>query len=172
MAVDHKGLRSREPEAVAGADRLELGVQRAMFRALVDRKRGEQASGRDLRQMLGLLRRAAAARQRGRGEHRGGQERRRHQGAADLLHHDAGLDEAEAAAAEFFRHKQAGKSHLGETLPELAGKAGGVLGSRASCRRCDTGALSEIRPRALSRSIDCSSVRTRAMMELPTIDND
>ena len=32
-----------------------------------------------------------------------------------------------------------------------------------NCRRCDTGALSLIRPRALSRSIDCSSVRTRAM---------
>ncbi len=31
------------------------------------------------------------------------------------------------------------------------------------CRRCDTGALSLIRPRALSRSMDCSSVRTRAM---------
>ena len=34
---------------------------------------------------------------------------------------------------------------------------------RASCRRCDTGALSLIRPRALSRSMDCSSVRTSAI---------
>ena len=41
-------------------------------------------------------------------------------------------------------------------------KPAASLASR-SCRRCDTGALSEIRPRALSRSIDCSSVRTRAM---------
>src|SRR5205085_349627 len=32
-----------------------------------------------------------------------------------------------------------------------------------SCRRCDTGALSLMRPRALSRSMDCSSVRMRAM---------
>src|SRR5712671_4698692 len=32
-----------------------------------------------------------------------------------------------------------------------------------SCRRCATGALSLMRPRALSRSIDCSSLRTSAM---------
>ena len=81
----------------------------------------------DLRQILGLLRGAAAARQRGRRQHRGRQERRRHQGAADLLHHHAGLDTAEPAAAELFRHQQAGKSHLGKRLPELAGKAGRVL---------------------------------------------
>ena len=31
------------------------------------------------------------------------------------------------------------------------------------CRKCDTGALSPIKSRALSRNIDCSSVRTRAM---------
>ncbi len=36
-----------------------------------------------------------------------------------------------------------------------------------NCRRCDTGALSLIRPRALSRSIDCSSLRTRAMRGFP-----
>ena len=34
-------------------------------------------------------------------------------------------------------------------------------------RRCDTGALSLIRPRALSRSMDCSSVRTRAIGGVP-----
>ena len=34
------------------------------------------------------------------------------------------------------------------------------------CRRCDTGALSLMRPRALSRSMDCSSVRTSAMGEV------
>ena len=33
-----------------------------------------------------------------------------------------------------------------------------------SCRRCDTGALSLMRPRALSRSIDCSSLRTSAIL--------
>ena len=32
-----------------------------------------------------------------------------------------------------------------------------------SCRRCDTGALSLMSPRALSRSIDCSSLRTSAI---------
>ena len=32
-----------------------------------------------------------------------------------------------------------------------------------NCRRCDTGALSLMRPRALSRSIDCSSLRTSAI---------
>ena len=71
--------------------------------------------------------------------------RRRHQGAADLLHHDAGLDAAEPAAAERFRHQQAGKSHLGKGLPQLAGKPVASLASR-SCRRCDTGALSLIKP--------------------------
>src|SRR5579871_2943426 len=40
------------------------------------------------------------------------------------------------------------------------------LASR-KCRKCDTGALSLMRPRALSRSIDCSSVRTRAMVLSP-----
>ena len=36
-----------------------------------------------------------------------------------------------------------------------------------NCRRCDTGALSLIRPRALSRSMDCSSVRTSAIGVIP-----
>ena len=37
-------------------------------------------------------------------------------------------------------------------------------------RRCDTGALSLIRPRALSRSMDCSSVRTSAMERIPVVE--
>jgi hypothetical protein len=44
---------------------------------------------------------------------------------------------------------------------------GGDLWSRPGLsrklRRCATGALSLMRPRALSRSMDCSSVRTRAI---------
>ena len=81
-----------------------------------------------LRQVLGFLRGAAAARQRGRRQHGGRKKRRRHQGAADFLHHHAGLDAAEPAAAEILRHQQAGKSHLGERLPQVAGKPGRVLG--------------------------------------------
>ena len=45
----------------------------------------------------------------------------------DLLHHDAGLDAAEPAAAEILRHQQAGKSHFGKGLPEIAGKSDSVL---------------------------------------------
>ena len=54
--------------------------------------------------------------------------RRRHQGAADFLHHHAGLDAAKPAAAEILRHQQSGKSHLGERAPQIAGKSGRVLG--------------------------------------------
>ena len=127
MAVDHKGLVAIELESVAGAHRLHFGLQRSMFCTFIDGERGEQRAVRNLRQMLRLLRLAAAARQARRPPARGGEERRRHQGAADFLHHDAGLDAAEPAAAEFLRHQQAGKSHLGKGLPELAGKSGGVL---------------------------------------------
>jgi hypothetical protein len=78
--------------------------------------------------MLRLLRFAAAARQRRCGNHRSREERRRHQGAADLLHDDTGLDTAESAAAEGFRHQEAGEAHLGKALPELGREAGGILG--------------------------------------------
>ena len=128
VAVDHKRLGAVELEAVAGTHRLHFGLQRAMLGAFVDRERRQQRAVGDLRQMLGLLRVAAAARQRRSREHGGRKERRRHQGAADFLHHHAGLDAAEPAAAEIFRHQQAGKSHLGKRLPELAGKSRGVLG--------------------------------------------
>ena len=127
VTVDHQRLCALQLEAVAGARRLHRGLQRAMFCALVDRQRREQRACGNLRQIFRLLRRAAAARQRRGREHAGREERRRHQGAADLFHDDAGLDAAEPAAAEFFRHQQAGEAHLGKALPELAGEAGGVL---------------------------------------------
>src|SRR6201999_390075 len=44
------------------------------------------------------------------------------------------LDTAERAAAEFFRHQQAGKSHLGKLLPKLAGETGRVLGIAQSAQ--------------------------------------
>jgi hypothetical protein len=78
--------------------------------------------------MLGFLRGAAAARQRGRRQHGGGQKRRRHQRAADFLHHHTGFDAAQTAAAEILRHQQAGKTHLGESLPQVAGESGRILG--------------------------------------------
>ena len=69
VAVDHKGLGAAEPEAVAGAHRRHLSLQRAMLGAFVDGKRGQQRTIRDLRQVLGFLRGAAAARQGGSREH-------------------------------------------------------------------------------------------------------
>src|ERR1700681_4583506 len=66
---------------------------------------------------------ASGSRQHGRGE-----KRRRHQGAADFLHHHAGLDAAEPAATKILRHQQPGKSHLGKRLPEIPGKPDCVLG--------------------------------------------
>jgi len=162
MAVDHKGLGAVQPEPIAGTHRLHLGLQRAMLGALVDGERGEQRAIRYLRQIFGPLRGAAAARQRGSRQHGGGQKRRRHQAAADLLHHHAGFDTAKPAAAEIFRHQQARKTHFGEVRHSSRENPVASPASR-SCRRCDTGALSLMRPRALSRSMDCSSVRTRAM---------
>ena len=122
MAVDHKRLRAAQLETVAGTHRLQVDLQRTMFCALVDRERREQRAVRNPRQMRGLLRLASAARQSGRREHGGCEKRRRHQGAADFLHHHAGLDAAEPAAAEILRHQQAGKAHLGKRLPEIAGE--------------------------------------------------
>ena len=127
MAVDHKGLGAVQPEAVAGSHRLHFGLQRAMFCAFIDGERRQQRAIRDSGQMFGLLRGTSAARQRRRREHGGGKKWRRHQGAADFLHHHAGLDAAEPAAAEIIGHQQAGKSHLGESAPQVAGEAGGVL---------------------------------------------
>jgi len=42
MAVDHKGFRAGKLETITGAHRLQFGLERAMFCALVDRERGEQ----------------------------------------------------------------------------------------------------------------------------------
>jgi hypothetical protein len=126
MAVDHERLGPVELEAVAGAHRLHVGLQRTMLCGLIDRKRCDQLARRDLWQIFAPLRLAAAARERRRREHCGRQEWRRRQVAADLLHHHAGLDAAESAAAEFFRYQQAGKAHLGERLPQFARKAGRV----------------------------------------------
>ena len=103
-----------------------------MFCALVDRERRQQGAVGNLRQILRLLRGIAATVQRRGRDHAGGEEGRRHQRAADLLHHHAGLDIAEAAAAELFRHQQAGKTHLGEGMPKLPGEA-----DRDLCYRAD-----------------------------------
>ena len=141
---------------------LSLIVCGRCFGALVDRERAEQRALGDLRQMLRLLRLAAGARDRRRGQHGGRKERRRQQRVADLLGNDAGLDVAEARAAEFLRHQQAAEAHLGKGLPHLGRIAARVLSSR-SLRKCAIGALSVMRLRALSRSRVCSSFRTRAM---------
>ena len=117
MAVDNQRLRTVEPESVAEANRLQPCLQRPMLCAFVHGERRHAFARGDFRQMLGFLCGAPAARQRGSGEHRGRQKRRWHQGAADLLHHDPGLDAAEPAAAEFLVHQQTGKAHLGKRLP-------------------------------------------------------
>src|SRR3954452_12273023 len=77
--------------------------------------------------MFGLLRDAAGARHRGTGEPGGRKKRRRHQVAADFLRHLSGFDTTKTAATELLRNQQAGKSHLGESLPEVAGKARSVV---------------------------------------------
>ena len=127
VAVDDERLGTRELETVAGAHGLQVGLQRAMLCALVDRKRREQRAVGNFWQVLGFLRGIAATVQRRGRDHAGGEERRRHQGAADLLHHDAGLHETKPAAAELFRHQEAGKTHFGEGVPKLLGEAGGVF---------------------------------------------
>ena len=127
MAVDHKGLVAHKPEAVTRTHRLHFCHQRAMLGPFVDGEGSEQRTIGDPRQMLGFLRGTAAARQRASREHRCGKKRRRHQVAADLLHHHAGLNAAQTAAAEILRHQQAGKTHLGERPPEVAGKSGVIV---------------------------------------------
>src|SRR5260370_8411948 len=81
MAVDHQGLVALEPETVAGAHRLHPCHQGAMLCPFVDRERGKQRAICDFRQMLGFLRGAAAAGQRGSCEHGGCKKRRRPQHA-------------------------------------------------------------------------------------------
>ena len=69
VAVDDEGFRAVEPKTVAGAYGLHLGFERAMLSALVNRQCRDQFARRDLWQELASLRVAAAARQRGCGEH-------------------------------------------------------------------------------------------------------
>ena len=128
VAIDDEGLCALQLETVAGAGGLQRNRVRTMLWPLIDRERADDRSVGDLRQILALLRLAAGARKRRRREHRGCQERRRHQRVADLLGDNPGLDAAERGAAELFRHQQAGKAHLAESLPEVAGEAVLVLG--------------------------------------------
>src|SRR5690242_18230887 len=103
VAIDHKGLCAIQPEAVAGTHRLHPCLQRSMLGPFVDCERRKQGAVGYFRQMLEFLRGAATARQRGSREYGGGKKRRRHQGAADLLHHYAGFDATKTATAETFR---------------------------------------------------------------------
>ncbi len=151
MAIDHEGLGAAEPETIAGAGRLQRGVQRPVLGTLVDGECCEQRAVRYLRQIMLPLRGIAAARQCRRREHAGGQERRRHQGAANLFHHHAGLDAAEAAAAEFLRHEQTGKAHLGERLPQLARESGCVLGVAQTTQMRDRRLVADQATRAVAQ---------------------
>ena len=164
MPVDHERLVAVELESVAGTHRLHLGLQRAMFCALVDGERGEQRTVGDLRQMLRpsarRCRRATARTPPARrstetatasGCGRSPPSPRRPRRSRDPLPpNSSGTSRPEnPISAKVFQ------SSRENPVASLASR---------SCRRCDTGALSLMRPRALSRSIDCSSVRTRAML--------
>src|SRR3954452_10024572 len=98
-----------------------------MLGPLVDGERGKQRTVGYFWQVFRFLRSTAGAQQRGTGEHGRRKKRRRHQVAADFLHHHAGFDTTETAATELLRHQQTGKSHLGESLPEVAGKARSIV---------------------------------------------
>ena len=71
MAVDHKALGAVEREAVAGACSLKRDPLGPVLGAFIDRERGDELAGRDVRQVLLALRRVAGARQCGGGEQRG-----------------------------------------------------------------------------------------------------
>ena len=51
VAVDHERLGAAQLEAIAGAHRLQSGLQRAMFCAFVNRERREQRAVRNFRQV-------------------------------------------------------------------------------------------------------------------------
>ncbi len=164
MAVDHEGLVAVKPEAVAGAHRLQAW----------------SAAGDVLRLRRSRARRAASR-------------RRSSAGAADFCAALPPRDNADAASTAVDRNGDGIRvrpissittpastqpsplppKSSGTSKPENPISAKVFQSSREnpvasfasrSCRRCDTGALSLMRPRALSRSIDCSSVRTRAMV--------
>src|SRR5262249_2463536 len=96
MAVDDEALCSIEPKTVAGPLGLQFDALRSVLGAFVDSERAEQLALSKRRQMLGLLRLAATARDRRRTQHGRGQEWRWQQRVADLFRNDAGLDVAEA----------------------------------------------------------------------------
>jgi hypothetical protein len=120
MPVHDEGLEAVQPEAVPVGLRPQGDVRRPVLGSFVDRKRRQSFSRRDRRQVLRLLRLRAAQRQRAHPEHGGGEEGRRGQAAADLLHDHAGFDMAEAGAAVSLRHEHAGQAQLSEPAPELS----------------------------------------------------
>ena len=165
VAVDHEGLCALQLEAVAGAGGLQRDRVRTMLRPLVDRERADDRSVGDLRQMLApsapCCRRATAPRPRaprmpgtatasacGRSPRRRSRPRRSR--APEPPNSSGTSRPVKPISPNVFQRSR--------EKPSLS------LASR-SARKCDTGALSVIRPRALSRSSVCSSVRTRAMVQ-------
>ena len=163
VAVDHQGLVAVELESVAGAHRRHFGLQRSMLCAFIDRERGEQRAVGNFRQMLPTsaprCRRATARRP----------PARRWRGTATASRCGRSPPSrrrprrSRARCRRIFPAPAGRKSPSRQTPSRARGKTRWRPCCRASCRRCDTGALSLIRPRALSRSMDCSSVRTRAI---------
>ena len=71
----------------------------------------------DLRDQFGVQRVRSAEPQKSAGEHDGGEIRLQRQSAADLLHHDHGLDRPAGRAAVLFGERQAEEAELGVARP-------------------------------------------------------
>ncbi len=137
MAMRHELLRAGQLEAVArpfGAHR----HRRVMLRPLVDRQRGDRVARQNAGEPAFAHRAALQRRDR---RDRSGKERGGRQVAANLLQHHARLDMAEAEAAVALRNQDAGKAHFRKLLPQVARKAGRVIGvaQRAHVRHRGTG---------------------------------
>ncbi len=121
MAVDHQQLAARQREAAAIGRGPQCDAIGTVLGALVAGQRDHDLAGGDPGQPGGLLGRVAAAHQCRGGQHRGGQEGRGHQVAADGLHDGAGLHGAQAQAAMGLGHQHAREAHLGKAAPEVNG---------------------------------------------------
>src|SRR5580704_2096700 len=164
MAIEHESLGAVELEAIAGASRGHRGFVRMMLCEFVDGQRSDQIAGNDSRQVSFFLLVSTRASDCCRIKNRSREKRGGRQRATQFLRHDAGLDVPESQAAVVLGNQNSRPAHLDEIFPTPRENPSASRLSR-SARRCATGAFLGKKPRALSRSIVCSSLRTNAISD-------
>ncbi len=123
-SIQHHALSARETPGAAArlrgaADESEI----VSPRRLIGRERQLQGAGRNLRQKLLFQRRGRGVAQQPAASHNGAQVRLQQQPAAELFHHQHGVDGAAAEAAELLRERQRQQSQVCVLAPRLGGVA-------------------------------------------------